>query len=159
VDRLLSDFGAQNRSNEGLNTSQAFLNFAKRTENQNVLLQFLCPKRMWKPKECIDFIQNRFDFIGVAEDLPMTLKMFYAIHGARFHANPQNQNENMNMNMNKLTRSDLSPELIKTVSLLNAVDYEIFRYFHDNFVSLKEAFFAQSDSGKLFEDLVYRSKS
>jgi len=151
VDRLLSDFSAQNAGKSRHLTPQQFLLFAKNPANQNVFLQFMCPKRMWKPKDCIEFIQNRFDFIGVAEDLPMTMKMFYAIHGARFLG----IRKDLKNVPGRLTRDDLSAELIRTVSVLNAVDYDIFRWFHDHFISLKDEFFAMADS-KLFQSLAYR---
>jgi hypothetical protein len=107
---------------------------------------------MWKPNECVEFIQKRFDFIGVAEDLPMTVKMFYAIHGARYRGSMPAREEKPG----KLTRGDLSPEVIRAVSQLNAVDYHIFRHFHDRFVSLKESFYEMSDFGKIFTKLSYR---
>lgn len=151
VDRLLSDFSVQNAGKPRHLAPQNFLQFAKNPANQNVFLQFMCPKGMWKPKDCVEFIQNRFDFIGIAEDLPMTMKMFYAIHGARFPG----ESKEMKSASGKLTRGDLSSELVRTVSLLNAVDYDIFRWFHDQFISLKEEFFTIAD-GKIFKALAYR---
>jgi hypothetical protein len=153
VDRLLSDFAAQQEGKRVRVTAEAFLKFAKSPANRNILLQFLCPQGMWKPQECIEFIQNRFDFIGIAEDLPMTIKMFHAIHGVRFSAavaSPPLRSGGT------LGRSDLSDEMIKTVTLLNALDYEIFRWFHDRFVALKGEFFKLSDRGELFKALSYR---
>ena len=66
LNRLLSDFAAQGSGKRGRPTPGAFLEFAKNPANQNVYLQFLCPKHIWKPDECIEFIQSRFDFIGIA---------------------------------------------------------------------------------------------
>jgi hypothetical protein len=152
VDRLLCDFSAQNSTKSRQLTPQHFFEFAKAPANQNVFLQFMCPKRMWNPKECIDFIQNRFDFIGIAEDLPMTMKMFYAIHGARFLGGAKE----LKIATGRLKRSDLSPDLIRSVSILNAVDYDIFRWFHDQFISLKNEFFAMADCGEMFKALTYR---
>jgi Sulfotransferase family len=152
VDRLLSDFLAQSGGRGRQPSAQQFVEFAKNPSNQNVYLQFLCPRNMWKPSECVEFIQKRFDFIGIAEDLPMTIKMFYAIHGARHRGPTPSQEEKPS----KLTRADLSPDLIRTVSQLNAVDYHIFRHFHDRFVSLKESFYEMSDFGRIFTKLSYR---
>lgn len=153
LDRLLSDFAAQQEGKRVRGSFEAFLKFAKNPANQNVLLQFLCPKGMWKPQECIEFIQNRFDFIGIAEDLPMTIKMFYAIHGARFSGEVVAE---AMRSVGALHRCDLSADVIRTVTLLNALDYEIFRWFHDRFVSLKSQFFSMSDGGELFKALSYR---
>jgi hypothetical protein len=153
VERLLGDYLAQSSGRSRQPSAQQFLEFAKNPSNQNVYLQFLCPRTMWKPGECVEFIQRRFDFIGIAEDLPMTIKMFYAIHGARFRGGPVPSREEKPV---RLTRGDLSPELIRTVSQLNAVDYHIFRHFHDRFVSLKESFYEMSDFGKIFTKLSYR---
>jgi Sulfotransferase family len=150
VDRLVSDFAAQKTSKQL--TADNFLEFAKNPANQNTHLQFLCPKGMWKPNDCIEFIQDRFDFIGIAEDLPMTLKMFYAIHGARFYANSTEWEKARQ----QFSRDNLSANLIHTVAQLNAVDYEIFRYFHDRFIALKESFYAMIDYDKIFRKLAYR---
>jgi hypothetical protein len=150
VDRLIADFAAQTSSQPP--TADRFLEFAKHPANQNTHLQFLCPKGMWKPKDCIEFIQDRFDFIGIAEDLPMTIKMFYAIHGARVHASPT-ELEPLRPHFN---RTHISADLIRTVALLNAVDYAIFRYFHDRFIALKESFYAMIDYDELFRKLAYR---
>jgi hypothetical protein len=152
LNRLLSDFAAQGGGKRGRLTPEAFLEFAKNPANQNVFLQFLCPKHIWKPNECIEFIQDRFDFIGIAEDLPMTLKMFYAVHGAQFFGLAKETEHDAR----RFNRADLSANLIRTVSLLNAVDYDIFRYFHDQFVSLKDDFFAMSDRGDIFKTLKFR---
>src|SRR5262249_36446474 len=81
VNRVIDDFCAQSAEKRIKPTAQGLLEFAKDPGNQNVYLQFLCPKGMWRPKECIEFICNRMDFIGIAEDLIMTMKMFYAIYG------------------------------------------------------------------------------
>jgi len=151
LERILSDFLAQSASKSRLPNPQQFLEFAKNPANQNVYLQFLCLRNMWKPGECVEFIQKRFDFIGIAEDLPMTIKMFYAIHGARYRSVLTRDEKPV-----KLTRGDLSPELIRTVSQLNSVDYHIFRYFHDRFVSLRENFYEISDFGQIFTKLSYR---
>src|SRR5262249_50270451 len=70
VERLLGDYLAQGVGRSRQPNAQQFLEFAKNPANQNVYLQFLCPRNMWKPNECVEFIQKRFDFIGVAEDLP-----------------------------------------------------------------------------------------
>ena len=62
VDRLLSDFAAQQEGKRVRVTAEAFLKFAKSPANRNILLQFLCPQGMWKPQECIEFIQNSLRF-------------------------------------------------------------------------------------------------
>ena len=152
LNRLLSDFAAQVSRKRGRPTPETFLEFAKSPANQNVYLQILCPKHIWKPDECIEFIQSRFDFIGIAEDLPMTMKMFYAMHGAQCFALEKDPEHGARC----LNRADLSANLIRTVSLLNAVDYDIFRYFHDHFVSLKDDFFAMSNRGDIFKALNFR---
>jgi Sulfotransferase family len=150
VDRLISDFAAQNAGKRL--TADKFLEFAKNPANQNTHLQFLCPKGMWKPDDCIEFVRDRFDFIGIAEDLPMTIKMFYAIHGARVHADLA-ESEKVRQ---QFSRHNLSADLIHTVAQLNAVDYEIFRYFHDRFIALKDSFYAMADYDEIFRKLAFR---
>jgi hypothetical protein len=150
VDRLLADYLAQ--SGDRRPSAQQFLEFAKNPSNQNIYLQFLCPRNMWKPGECVEFIQKRFDFIGIVEDLPMTVKMFYALHGARHRGSISGREETSC----EFTREDLAPDLIRLVSQLNAADYHIFRHFHDRFISLKESFYEMSDFGEIFTKLSYR---
>jgi hypothetical protein len=152
LDRLLSDFSQQNANRRGGLRTDAFVEFAKSPANQNVYMQFLCPKSMWKPKDCVTYIQDRFSFIGIAEDQPMTMKMFYATQGVRYNAVRQDQESGPR----RMTRGDLTPDLIKSVSTLNAVDYDIFRYFHDRFVSVRDNFFAMFDHDRVFEKLHFR---
>jgi hypothetical protein len=151
VDRVIADFCAQNAEKQVRLTAERLLEFAKDPGNQNVYLQFLCPKGMWRPKECIEFIRNRMDFIGIAEDLILTVKMFYAIYGVRFRGQ---------CDLNKrpappLARANLSADLVNTMATLNAVDYEIFRHFHDNLMVQKDQFFALTDHDKIFRSLDY----
>jgi hypothetical protein len=151
VNRVIDDFCAQSMEKQVKPTAQGLLEFAKDPGNQNVYLQFLCPKGLWRPKECIEFICNRMNFIGIAEDLTMTMKMFYAIYGIRFHGGGVDKRP-----ASPLTRATLSADLVNTIAELNSLDYQIFRHFHDNLVLQREQFFALTDHDEIFKYLDYQ---
>ena len=147
VDRLLSDFKAQSEP-KGL-TAPAFLEFAKKPMNQNVFLQFLCPKNLHKPKDCMEYMLDRYSFVGCWEDANMSLKMFYSLLGMRGSYRPVEPDTSKDT----MRKSDLSPDLVRTVARLNGADYEIYRFFHDRFIAVKEKFFELNDYGRMFRQM------
>jgi hypothetical protein len=147
VERLLSDFKAQ--SEPKAITAPGFLEFAKKPMNQNVFLQYLCPKSLWKPKDCTEYMLDRYSFIGSWEDANLSLKMFYSLLGMRGNLKPVEPDTAKS----PLQRSDLSPDLVRTVARLNGADYEIYRFFHDRFIALKEKFFELNDYGRMFRQM------
>jgi hypothetical protein len=153
IDRLLADFNAQADSKKGDGkappSADQFLEFAKDPANQNVYLQFLCPKNVWKPRECIAHIMEYFDYIGIWEDATMSLKLLYALLGMRITVVRDGNSPDY-----PVKRGDLSPEIVRAVARLNGADYEIYRFFHDRFVALKDKFFELSDHGTIFREVV-----
>lgn len=108
IDRIIADFNAQNRASGTQGSPLTLLEFAKLPANQNVFLQYVTDKGMWQPKECIDFILNEFDFVGIAEDMTMTIKLFYSLFGMRTSPELWNNKTRQAICIEKTSRRKLS---------------------------------------------------
>jgi hypothetical protein len=149
IDRAIDDFNARNRQSGARGTPLTFLEFAKVPANQNVLLQYLTAKGMWKPEDCIEFILNEFDFVGLAENMNMTTKLFFSLFGLR--AAPRQGQERAAQT--DLNRTQVSRQIIDNVAKLNAADYQIYNHFRERFVNLQSKFFELNDYGRMFKAL------
>ena len=155
IDRIIADFNAQNRASGTQGSPLTLLEFAKLPANQNVFLQYVTDKGMWQPKECIDFILNEFDFVGIAEDMTMTIKLFYSLFGMRTSPRVVEQQNAAS----DLHRKDVSTQIIDNIGKMNGLDYDIYNFFRKNFVDLKDKFFELSDYGRMFKKLALKQRA
>ncbi len=92
---------------------------------QNKMFNFLTPSESATPRECIDFLVNRFSLVGIVEMYPLSFKLATMLLGvdraATLHERKTESSDQ--------TRVHLTEALVSEITALNRKDVEIYAFF------------------------------
>lgn len=124
----------------------SFRHFIEDADNHNVMFTYLCRSEADSVDETIEFIMDRFTWVGIQEDFRFSIKMLFMLFGMRIEPRRALRRQPVNIEQQIL----LLPEDIRAVEQNNAKDYGLYAFFLLHFQKQAAAFYDLSDNDWFF---------
>jgi hypothetical protein len=153
VKRLVSDYNYQISKEHPLHISvrqryPSLMKFVRDPINHNVQFQYLCRNDCDTVEATLEFIFDKFVFVGIQEAYPLCLQIIFALFGMRgspsLNLRERPQNEDVVLP---------SQEEGDEIATLNKLDYQLYNAVLERLIPLGPKFFKLRDYDRIFRIL------
>jgi hypothetical protein len=144
IKRVVSDFRYQRTAlhphhREFIKEFPTFESYFHSSWARNRMFQFLRPSEDATIDDCIQFIVDRFAFVGIVEMYPLSFRLVTRLMGAeQAHSSHERATPDESDN-----RIELTSDLIRILRRLNAIDVALYEYFYAVMVPLRQFVFGR----------------
>jgi hypothetical protein len=149
--RLRSDFIYQTSPEHPLCESARerypnFRSFIEDPDNQNVMFGYLCRDQNESIEATVDFICERYFWIGIQEDYRFSIKMLFMLFGMRIE--PQRYLRVSTVSCS--SKLELGKEDIRSFHARNTKDYDLYTFFRSGYQARLKEFYQNIDYDRFF---------
>jgi hypothetical protein len=123
-----------------------FRHFVENPDNHNVMFNYLCRSEADSIDDTIEFILDRFTWIGIQEDFRFSIKMLFMLFGMRIEPRRTIRKSAVDAENQIL----VSREDIRAVEINNEKDYRLYSFFLSQCQKRLAEFYDHSNSDQFF---------
>ena len=124
----------------------SFRHFIEDTDNHDVMFYYLCRSQADSVDDTIEFILDRFTWVGIQEDFRFSIKMLFMLFGMRIEPR-------RTIRKNAATTEQqilVSPEDMRAARQHNVKDYKLYSFFLTHCQKRIAEFYDHSNSDRFF---------